>query len=359
MNILKNTLLSMAFFTLAFYASVILLRHTGEENNSSPIFIVAVVLIARFTDGYVYGLVASALSVFFINYSFMYPYSAFTMSIAGYPVVAVSFFAASVTVSAVTTRMRRQTAQNAKLYAMQAEMKLETEKGKTRENLLRAISHDLRTPLTGIIGASLVIQENCSKISEKEIVQLAQNITADAQWLIDMVENLLSATRIGAECGAIKKKNERFEEIVTEAVYKARSRFPDCSIAVEVPEEILVVSIDLILIQQVVFNLIENAVKHSGDKEHIKVILKRQEDMAVFEVRDKGKGIPFENIDKLIENVEKNTEEASDKTRGLGLGLSTCRSIIKVHGGFLEAQNMEDGGAVFRFGLKLAEEFRS
>ena len=91
MKILKNSILSIAFFTLAFYLAEVLRRHTGDENNSSLIFIVAIVLVARFTDGYWYGIAASALSVFVVNYSFMYPFSHFTMRVEGYPVVAISF----------------------------------------------------------------------------------------------------------------------------------------------------------------------------------------------------------------------------------------------------------------------------
>ena len=86
MKILKNSILSIAFFTLAFYLAEVLRRHTGDENNSSLIFIVAIVLVARFTDGYWYGIAASALSVFVVNYSFMYPFSHFTMRVEGYPV---------------------------------------------------------------------------------------------------------------------------------------------------------------------------------------------------------------------------------------------------------------------------------
>ncbi|MCI8631213.1 MAG: PAS domain-containing sensor histidine kinase [Firmicutes bacterium] len=357
MKILKNSILSIAFFTLAFYLAEVLRRHTGDENNSSLIFIVAIVLIARFTDGYWYGVVASALSVFFVNYSFMYPFSQFTLQMEGYHVVAISFFAASVTVSAVTTRMRKETAQNERLYKEQTEIKLAVEKGMMRENLLRAVSHDLRTPLTGIIGASSVIYENHDTITSEETAQLAQNIITDAQWLINMVENLLSVTHTTEYGAKINKTNEIFEEIVALPVQKVKTRYPDCKISVEVPEEILLVPMDGLLIRQVLLNLVENAVKHSGDRENIVIRLYRQDDMAVCEVRDHGKGIGFENIDKLIEDVTMNKDTVSDATRGLGLGLSVCKSIIKAHGGFLEAENAADGdgGAVFRFGLKMEE----
>ena len=355
MKILKNSILSIAFFTLAFYLAEVLRRHTGDENNSSLIFIVAIVLVARFTDGYWYGIAASALSVFVVNYSFMYPFSHFTMRVEGYPVVAISFFAASVTVSAVTTRMRKETAQNERLYKEQARIKLEVEKGMMRENLLRAISHDLRTPLTGIIGAGSVIYENHDTLTVEETEHLAENIITDAQWLINMVENLLSVTRTTEYGAKLNRTNEIFEEIVAMPVQKVKARYPDCKIFVEVPEEIMLVPMDGLLIRQVLLNLLENAVQHSGDREHIRVKLYRDGDMAVCEVRDHGKGLSCENIDKLIEDVVMNKDSVSDATRGMGLGLSVCKSIIKAHGGFLEAENAEDGGAVFKFGLKMEE----
>ena len=352
---LKNSLLTLAFLTLAFYGSVLLLGHTGKENASTLLFIVAIVLIARYTDGYFYGFAASLISMILVNYAFMYPYEVFTMSITGYPVVGGSFLAASATVSAVTTRLRREIEQNEELFRERTEMRLDAAKSKTRENLLRAISHDLRTPLTAILGASSVIEENYDRLTREEVVQFAQGISTDAQWLIDLVENLLSVTRVNGEGAKIVKRNEIFEEIIAETVYKLRKRFPDHTISVEVPSEVLVVPMDSILIQQVVFNLVENAIKHSESEECIEVRLLRKDSMAVFEVRDHGKGIRFENVDRLIDNVAQNTEEASDSTRGLGLGLSVCQSIIKAHGGFLEAENLEEGGAVFRFGLALSK----
>ena len=354
-KILKNSLLTLAFLTIAFYGSVLLLGHTGRENASSLLFLVAIMLIERYTDGYLYGFAASFLSIFLVNYAFMYPYQVFTMSIPGYPVVGGSFLAASAIVSTVMVRLRREIKQNKVLFREQTEMRLDAARSKTRENLLRAISHDLRTPLTAILGASSVIEENYDRLTREEIIQFAQGISADAQWLIDLVENLLSVTRVKGEGAKIVRRNEIFEEIIAETVYKLRKRFPEHTISVEVPSEVLVVPMDAILIQQVVFNLVENAIKHSESRERIEVRLLREGSMAVFEVRDHGKGIRFENIDRLIDNVAQNTEEASDSTRGLGLGLSVCRSIIKAHDGFLEAENLKEGGAVFRFGLALSK----
>ena len=117
----------------------------------------------------------------------------------------------------------------------------------------------------------------------------------------------------------------------------------------------MLVPMDGLLIRQVLLNLLENAVQHSGDRENIRVKLYRDGDMAVCEVRDHGKGLSCENIDKLIEDVVMNKDSVSDATRGMGLGLSVCKSIIKAHGGFLEAEDAEDGGAVLKFGLKMEE----
>lgn len=161
----------------------------------------------------------------------------------------------------------------------------------------------------------------------------------------------------------MKKKNEQNETLLrlqAEAVAKVKSRFESVKISMSMSDEILHVPMDSMLIQQVMINLMENALRHSGDNEKrldisIYEEIRDGKNMAVFELRDYGKGINFENIDMLIENVILNTKLASDATRGIGLGLSVCKSIIKAHGGFIEARNAEAGGAIFRFGLETKE----
>ncbi|HZK70291.1 MAG TPA: ATP-binding protein, partial [Clostridia bacterium] len=226
---------------------------------------------------------------------------------------------------------------------------------KMRSNLLRAISHDLRTPLTGILGASSVILENGEDLEKSTHDKLILNIKEEAQWLIRMVENLLSVTRINEGTMNVKKSFEAAEKIVEEAIRNIQKRFPDRKVFVEVPEDLLMVPMDGTLIEQVLINLLENAMKHSPNDSIIEVEVKKDKQYAIFEVRDNGEGIAEKDAPYLFENYIPKGERSSDSSRGMGIGLSICLSIIKAHHGKLEAVNRKEGGAVFQFKLPLEE----
>ncbi|MBU5334637.1 sensor histidine kinase KdpD [Anaerocolumna aminovalerica] len=233
---------------------------------------------------------------------------------------------------------------------------IQREKEKMRSNLLRAISHDLRTPLTSILGASSTILENSETIEKETQNKLLSNIKEESQWLIRMVENLLSVTRISEETSEVKKTPEAVEEIVAEAISRIRKRFKDSNINVQVPKELLFVPMDGILIEQVLINLIENGMKHSSENPTIDVVVKKDKDFAIFEVSDNGSGIKEENFSCLLESYVPNRKHSSDSSRGMGIGLSICMSIVKAHGGKMEFENKQGGGAVFRFTLPLDGE---
>jgi two-component system sensor histidine kinase KdpD len=241
----------------------------------------------------------------------------------------------------------------------QREILIETEKEKMRSNLLRAISHDLRTPLTGILGASSAILENRDLLDVQTQDKLISNIKDDSQWLIRMVENLLSVTRINEDTANVTKTPEAAEEILAAAISRIRKRFPQQNIKVSVPEELLMVPMDGTLIEQVIINLIENAIKHSGYDTMINVTLRQENDMAAFEVRDNGEGISEEDFQYLFESYIPDGKRTSDSSRGMGIGLSICMSIIKAHQGKMEAYNHVEGGAVLRFTLPLQGEDRN
>ncbi len=238
----------------------------------------------------------------------------------------------------------------------QGRILLESEKEKMRSNLLRAISHDLRTPLTGISGASSAILENGDKLDKVTHDMLISNIRDDSQWLIRMVENLLSVTRINEEETSVKKTTEVVEEVVAEAVRRFRKRYPRQIIQVKAPEELLLVPMDGTLIEQVLINLMENALKHAHTESPIEVEVRREGNMAVFEVRDHGSGIAQEELSHLFTGDVPTGRRSADATRGMGIGLSICMTIVKAHRGVMEAYNLPAGGAAFRFTLPLESE---
>ncbi len=232
---------------------------------------------------------------------------------------------------------------------------VESEKEKMRSNLLRGISHDLRTPLTGILGASSAILESGNIMDQETQETLINNIKEDSQWLIRMVENLLSVTRINEGPMNVTKTPEAAEEIVAEAISRIRKRFASRKITVKVPEALLIVPMDGTLIEQVIINLLENAIKYSPDDSIIAVEVKKSGHEAVFAVSDQGKGISDQDFPYLFETYVPDGKRSSDSSRGMGIGLSICHSIVKAHQGKMEAQNKEQGGAVFRFSLPLQE----
>lgn len=234
------------------------------------------------------------------------------------------------------------------------EILLETEKEKMRSNLLRAVSHDLRTPLTGIIGSASTLLENGSEIGEETCKKMLTDIHNDAEWLIHMVENLLSVTRISGGTTTLKKQEEIVEEVVSEAVSRIRKRFPGSIIDVEVPEELLIVPMDATLIEQVLINLMENAIRHSGSTLPIGLRVTRKKSGAVFTISDHGKGIDPSRIPDIFDGTSQ--KGSSDSTRGIGIGLSICKSIILAHDGKIFAKNNSNGGASFSFVLPMKGE---
>ncbi len=351
---------TVLILALAYQGSDILLNFTGVENNSALIFVLAVLVVSKVTTGYFWGIVASVVSTFCINYYFMYPYAKFNVTTAGYPVALISMLVVAIVTSAMTARNKQQ-AQEAirreqrtkELYQMnrqlndeRTEIKIEAEKEKMRGNLLRAISHDLRTPLTTIIGATTLILEDGSHMETDEVKRLLLDIQEDSEWLLGMVENLLSITRIQpGEEATLKTQPEIIEDVIADAVIKTRKRFPDVSINMTIPQDIIMAPMDSMLIKQVILNLLENAVRHSGDTESILIETYRKGSYVIVEVSDRGKG--------LLAAQEESS--SSDSAKGHGIGLPVCESIVKAHKGFFESENRPGGGAIFRFGLPIQE----
>ena len=322
------------------------LHETADTTDAfaSPVYVLAVLLISRFTSGYLFGLIAAILGVVGVNYVFTYPYMAFNFTISGYPLTIFTFLVVSIVTSALTTKTKEQD-----------RLRMENEKVKMRADLLRSVSHDIRTPLTSIVGATSTILENPA-LPREEQAALLEDVRDDAQWLIRVVENLLSITRIGSDQAKIEKQPEAVEEVLETAVQKFRKRFPAISVEVHVPDDLLLVPMDAILIVQVLSNLMENAVFHGGTTTHIVLSVRREGRWARFLVDDNGQGIPPQRLPTLFDGSMKNNHVTpGDGKRNMGIGLSVCMAIIRAHSGILEAQNT-DSGAEFSFRLPLSEE---
>lgn len=338
-SVLRNVVLTALILAAATLICLLLRQMDEGDIYVSMIFLLAVAVVARITDGFVYGIAASVIGVLGVNFAFTKPYFKFCLSLSGYPLAFLSMLAVSVTTSAMTTQIKWQEEQH---YRAELE--------EMRANLLRAVSHDLRTPLTSISGvASVLASQPDMPVENRQ--RLLREIADDSDWLIRMVENLLSITRINAQPANLYKNSEAAEEIISEAVRKFRKRFPEMPVEIALPEDLLLVPMDPILIEQVLGNLMENAVLHAQTATRIQVRLTQEGDSAVFEVSDDGVGVEPKRLKEIFDAVS-----TSDDGRGMGIGLSVCKAIILAHGGDIEASNRAGGGACFRFRLPMKEE---
>ncbi len=235
------------------------------------------------------------------------------------------------------------------LMRQEQSVRMEKELEQMRSDFLRSISHDLRTPLTGIISACSALNQPDVPLDERARRELIQSVGEEASWLLRVVENLLSVTRVGASAPRLHKSCEPVEEVLGEVLEKARGRFPDAHIHVTAPAEFLMVPMDPMLIVQVLMNLIENAVKYASDAQgRVDIIAEDAGDCVSFTVRDYGPGLGQEDLATLF---EPSARRSGDSTHGMGLGLSICRSIIRAHGGQIRGYNGEPCGAVFTLTL--------
>jgi len=315
------------------------------DNYPQMLFLVAVLLISRYTDGYFYGIASSFIAVICANFVFTYPYLEINFTLAGYPITFICMLTTSLITCAMTTQFKKS-----------EKMKAEINEEKLRSNLLRAVSHDLRTPLTTIIGSIQAVIENNNVFSEKEQLTLLSEARDDAQWLIRMVENLLSITKVSGGGANIKKTPEAAEEIIGEAIRKFNRRFPEIKVSVSIPDDVLLIPMDPLLVEQVLENLMENSVLHGKTTKHIDVSVRTLGNSALFTVLDDGLGIAENAILHLFDGklIHESGKEVDSK-KNMGIGLSVCMSIVRAHGGDMTAANMPMGGAAIHFTLPLED----
>lgn len=235
----------------------------------------------------------------------------------------------------------------------QHRMMIENEKEKMRANLLRAVSHDLRTPLTSMIGASETLAGNLETLPQKDQLKLLTYIYEDSNWLLNMVENLLSVTRIKEDGSTVKKTLEPLEEVISESISRVKKRYKDAKIQVEIPKDFLLIPMDATLIEQVIINIIENAIKHSNTSLPVEFKVTKEETMVVFQIIDHGKGLPVNHIDYIFDGFTPTPSGTSDSLKGSGIGLTICKTIISAHGGTITARNGLNDGSIFTFCLPI------
>lgn len=324
----------------------IMLQHVSTSDVHVPIiFVLVVLVVSLLTDGYFYGILAALTSVIAVNYAFTSPYMQIDFTPYGYPLTFMTMLAVGVVISTLMTRVKQQ-----------EKLRLESEREKLRANLLRGMSHDLRTPLTGISGSISAVLDNEEYLTREQKRELLEGAKNDADWLCQMVENLLSVTRISdGPVSSLQTQEEALEEVIGAAVLSFRKRHPDIMVEVSVPDSVLMLPIDPVLIQQVMQNLLDNAVLHGKTTTRIRVHASSEDGKALVSVEDNGIGIDRTHLDHLFDGTLplSGMQQNTDQTRSLGIGLTACMAIIQTHGGSITAHNLPEGGASFSFTLPL------
>ncbi|MBQ7888577.1 MAG: PAS domain-containing sensor histidine kinase [Erysipelotrichaceae bacterium] len=344
-SILNNIIRTALILILTFLLSLAL-QYVHIEEHITTLFVFSVFLVSLMTDGYWYGIASAVIGTLMVNYAFTFPYFALNFTIPANLLSAVIMITLALMTSALTTENKRQQS-----------IKAESEKERMRANLLRAVSHDLRTPLTSIYGSSSVLLESGNTMTQTQKEEMLKGICEDSQWLVQMVENLLSITRIDEGKVKIIKTPMVVEELIDSVMVKFSKRYPEFDVELTLPEEIIIVPMDALLIEQVLFNLLENAMIHAQEMTQLSLSVHSTKHEVIFEVADNGCGIEEERMKALFTGTfEPEEGKADTQKHNTGIGLSVCATIIKAHDGKIHAENLKDGGALFRFTLAKEEE---
>ncbi|MBO5278082.1 MAG: sensor histidine kinase KdpD, partial [Lachnospiraceae bacterium] len=241
--------------------------------------------------------------------------------------------------------------ENEKNAREKAEAALVAQKEQLRANLLRSISHDLRTPLTSISGNASNLLSNGEQFDIETKQQLYSDIYDDSMWLINLVENLLSVTRIEEGRLNIRLQTELLDEVITEALQHISRKKTEHKISFQASEDFILVKIDARLIMQVIINIVDNAIKYTQKDSEILITTQKLQDRAVVRIADNGPGISDDMKPLVFDMFYSGAKNMADSRRSLGLGLSLCKSIVTAHGGSLELSDNIPHGAVFTFSL--------
>ena len=344
-NILKDSIVSIVIMLMCFGLCLIL-QNIFDINSLIPsVFILGAFLTSVVTNGYVFGVVFSVISVLAVNFAFTFPYFKLNFTMPQNIVSTVIMIAVTLITCGLTSKLKYQEA-----------IKAESEKEKTRADLFRAVSHDLRTPLTTIYGSSSALLENKNEFTDEQKHKMLQNINQESLWLFRMVENLLSVTRLDSGNVKIIKTPTVLDELIDSVILKFHKRYPSQNVIINIPDCFISIPMDAILIEQVIMNILENAVCHAQGMDKIWLKVSVVQNKAVFEISDNGSGIPEEKLKNIFCGYHNSCEISSDcKKSNAGIGLAVCSTIIKAHGGKISAKNLKSGGAAFKFSLDVKD----
>ncbi len=344
-NRTRDFLVTAGILVVSFLFSLVTNRIFQTDASVPMVFVLGVFLISVITKGYLWGITASLLSMLAVNFAFTFPYFEFNFTMPENLFSAVVMLVVAIVTGALTTKLK---------YA--EKLKADSEREKMRANLLRAVSHDLRTPLTTIYGSSSTLLDNFDRLSQEDRRNLLRGIRDDAQWLVGMVENLLSVTRLDEGELRLNKTDTVLEELIDAVLVKFHKRCPEQHVDVTIPEDFISIPMDAVLIEQVLTNLLENAVIHAQGMTRLELKVRLEGCQVAFIVRDDGCGIRPDRLGELFTGYLGSSDRQGDAARrNMGIGLSVCATIIKAHGGRICARNRTEGGAEFTFTMDMEE----
>ncbi|MDF2819835.1 MAG: integral rane sensor signal transduction histidine kinase [Clostridiales bacterium] len=236
-----------------------------------------------------------------------------------------------------------------RIYEKQKQAQMEIQAERLHADMLRSVSHDLRTPLAGIMGLASTALDNYDKLKDEVKKNFLQSIYEDADWLNELVENILQTTRFEEGRVKLNIQQEAAEEIITEAVTHVKKHALCHKIIVKIPDEIILLRVDGVLIRQVIVNILNNAINYSSEESGIIVSLYRKDNRVIFEVKDSGTGISQEDLPHIFERYFHKNENSIENRKGMGLGLSLCKSIIEAHNGKISIRKNEPHGTIVSF----------
>jgi two-component system sensor histidine kinase KdpD len=311
--------------------------------NVAMLYLLGVVGIAlRFSRGP--AIVASVLSVTAFDVLFVPPRGALTVHDAQYLLTFAIMLAVGLLISALVDDIRHRA-------RVQSKLEIEAETARIRSTLLASISHDLRTPLAVITGASSNLAERGDRLSPDERAALARTVFDQARDLSEHVTKVLEMTRL--ETGAIEVERDWSApgEIVSAALARTAARMEQHRVVVEVPDDLPVVRVDAALIAQALANLLENAARHTPAGTVVRMRVQLAAGELIFSVEDFGGGLDDRDLERVFEKFHRGTTEGG--ATGIGLGLAIARAIVKLHRGRAWAERVAAGGLAFRFALPI------
>ena len=322
------------------------MRERFDIVNIAMVYLLAVVLIAlRCSRGA--ALFSAALSVVAFDFLFVPPQGTLTVHDAQYLLTFAIMGGVALVVSGLIERSRRESAAHA-----DAAIAAETER--IRSTLLASVSHDLRTPLAVMAGASSSLAERGEQIPPAERAALARSIYSQARDMAEQVDKVLQMTRIELGAIVLEKDWVALPEIVATVLARLGERLAGHQVVLDLQAELPLAHVDAALIEQVLANLLENAGRHTPANTLVQLRARASQGELMVSVEDFGPGLEDRDIEQVFDKFYRRSAAGSDGAAGTGLGLSICRAIIGLHGGRIWAEQIPGGGTAFRFTLPLA-----